>query len=239
MIGATKYVLSDPESVALEVSRSFEAFAEEAIEARGRFLFVVAGGSTPKRAYEAISQLEGMGSTWRKTHIFFGDERCVPPDDPLSNFRMVKLALLDRVGIPYGNIHRIKGELGPEKAREDYQAQLAAMFKEIPVMDLVHLGLGPDGHVASLFPGGPELQSADWVVSSVPGPNLEPQVARVSLGLKVLSAARNIQFTVTGANKTEVVKGLGKGKYPADLVNQQHTGSSVTWFLDQASAGIG
>jgi 6-phosphogluconolactonase len=229
-----RHVLSDPNSVALEVAQSFEAFAEEAIDSRGRFLFVPSGGSTPKLALEAISQLPGMASTWRKTHVFFGDERCVSPDDARSNFRMVKATLLDHVGIPYGNIHRIKGELGPEAARAEYAAQLEEFFDGTPMMDLVHLGLGPDGHVASLFPDGPELASKDAVVWSFPSPGLEPQVARVSLGLSVLNASRNVQFIVTGENKAEVVAKLGHGQYPADRVKAPR----LIWFFDQAAARL-
>jgi 6-phosphogluconolactonase len=230
-MGALRRVLENPDAVALEVAQVFRALALEAIEARGRCSFVAAGGSTPKLALESISRLEGL--PWPRIHVFWGDERCVPPDDDRSNFKMVKLALLDQVGIPHGNVHRIKGELGPEAAQAEYLAQLEVFFDGPITFDLVHLGLGPDGHIASLFPGSSALESPDPVVTSFPGPTLEPQVARVSLGLSAISAARAVQFIVTGSSKADVLTRLE----PENLPGARVQGPSLTWFLDRAAAG--
>lgn len=230
-MNAVKRVLENPEAVALEVAQSFRTLALEAIETRGRCSFVAAGGSTPKLALEAISRLEGL--PWDKIHVFWGDERCVPPDDERSNFKMVKRALLDSVNIPHGNVHRIRGELGREAAKAEYASELEVFFEGPFSFDLIHLGLGPDGHVASLFPDSSALESPDPVVTSFPGPALEPQVARVSLGLSVLNAARAVHFIVTGSSKADVLTRLEPENLPSARVH----GPSVTWFLDQDAWG--
>jgi 6-phosphogluconolactonase len=229
--GAVRRVLENPDAVAQAVAQSFRDLVLETLNTRDRFSFAVAGGSTPKLALEAISSIQGM--PWDKIHVFFGDERCVPPDDDRSNFKMVKQALLDHVSIPHGNVHRIKGELGPDAARAEYLAQLEVYFDGPIIFDLVHLGLGPDGHIASLFPGSDALESPDPVVTSFPGPTLEPQVERVSLGLSVLNAAHNVQLIVTGSSKTDVLARLETDHLPGARVQ----GSSVTWFLDRAANG--
>lgn len=230
-MGAVRRILENPEAVAEAVAQSFRSLAFEAVTARGRFSFVAAGGSTPRLALETISRLEGV--PWDRVHVFFGDERCVPMDDDRSNFKMLKLALLDHISIPHGNVHRIKGELGQEAARAEYAAELEVYFDGPIQFDLVHLGLGPDGHIASLFPGSDALESSDPVVTSYPGPRLEPQVARVSLGLSILNAARTVQFIVTGSGKAEVLTRLE----PEDLPGARVQSASVTWFLDRAAAG--
>ena len=231
MADAVKRVLENPDAVAGAVAESFKALALEAIGARRRFSFAAAGGGTPKLALEAISRLGGV--PWDGIHVFFGDERCVPPDDERSNFKMVKLALLDRVGIPHGNVHRIKGELGQDAAKAEYEAELEVFFDGAIHFDLIHLGLGPDGHIASLFPGSDALGSSEPVVTSFPGPTLEPQVARVSLGLSVLNAARNVQFVVTGSGKVDVLTRLEPENLPGARVHAQN----LMWFLDRAATG--
>jgi 6-phosphogluconolactonase len=224
-------VLENPDAVAEAVAQSFRELVLETLKSRKRFSFAAAGGSTPKLALEAISKLENV--PWGKVHVFFGDERCVPPDDDQSNFKMLKLALLDHVNIPHGNVHRIKGEQGPEAARAEYLAQLELYFDGPIIFDLVHLGLGPDGHIASLFPGSAALESPDQVVTSFPGPTLQPQVARVSLGLSVLNAARNVQLIVTGSSKADVLTRLEPENLPGARVQAVNT----TWFLDRAANG--
>ncbi len=231
MADAVKRVLENPDAVATAVAESFRELALEAIGAQGRFSFAAAGGSTPKLALEAISRLDGV--PWDGVHVFFGDERCVPSDDDRSNFKMVKLALLDRVGIPRGNVHRIEGELGQDAGKAEYASELEVYFDGAPQFDLIHLGLGPDGHTASLFPDSDALESSEPVVTSYPGPTLEPQVARVSLGLSVLNAARNVQFIVTGSGKVDVLARLEPENLPGARVH----GLNLTWFLDRAAAG--
>jgi 6-phosphogluconolactonase len=204
----------------------FKTRALEAIASRGRFCVALAGGSTPKGVYAALAQLEGV--PWVNIHLFWGDERCVPPDHQDANFGVTRATLLDHITIPHENIHRIKGELGARAASLEYQAQLEIVFDGVPVFDLIHLGLGSDGHTASLFPGQTTLESSDWVLEAFPNPDLIPQVARVTLGLTTINAARAVQFFVTGAGKTSIFAKLGHGLYPADRVIAPET----QWWID-------
>ena len=141
---------------------------------------------------------------------------------------MARATLLDHIAIPHENIHRIKGELGATAATLEYQSQLEVMFDGVPVFDLIHLGLGNDGHTASLFSGQTTLENPNWVLEAFPNPDLSPQVARVSLGLTTINAARAVQFFVTGAGKAGIFAKLGHGMYPADLVMALET----EWWLD-------
>ena len=212
----------------LKAAEDFRSRAKAAIAAQGRFCAVLAGGSTPKGVYAALAQLEDV--PWSDVHLFWGDERCVPPDHPDSNFGMVKATLLGSVVIPHENIHRIKGELGASAAVLEYQAQLEVMFDGLPVFDLIHLGLGFDGHTASLFPGQSTLEQPNWVLKAFPNPDLTPQVARVTLGFSILNAALGVQFFVTGVGKADIFSKLGQGLYPADRVASIET----QWWVDVA-----
>lgn len=204
----------------------FKTRAIQAIAARGRFCVALAGGSTPKGVYAALAKQDGV--PWTQIQLFWGDERCVPPDHPDSNFGMARATLLDHIVIAHENIHRIKGELGATAATLEYQSQLEVMFDSVPVFDLIHLGLGNDGHTASLFPGQPTLENPALVLEAFPNPDLSPQVARVSLGLTTINAALAVQFFVTGAAKASIFAHLGHGMYPADQVTTPDT----LWWLD-------
>jgi 6-phosphogluconolactonase len=210
----------------LAAIQDFKTRALQALDARGQFSVALAGGGTPKGIYAALAQLEGV--PWNKVQVFWGDERCVPPDHPDSNFGMVRAALLDQIQIPHDNIHRIKGELGPAAASLEYRSQLEVSFDGNPIFDLIHLGLGLDGHTASLFPGQDTLESPDWVLPAFPNADLKPQVARVTLGYHILNAARAVQFFVTGLEKASIFSKLGHHHFPADLVQALE----VQWWLD-------
>ncbi|NJK44910.1 MAG: 6-phosphogluconolactonase, partial [Pleurocapsa sp. SU_196_0] len=164
----TPRVFSSPESLSLAAAESFKTLALEAIAARGRFTVALSGGSTPKIIYEALSKLEGV--PWDGVYVFWGDDRLVPPDDARSNYAMTNTALLDHVGIPAANTHRIRGELEAGEAVADYARQLEAVFGSAVIFDLVHLGVGPDGHTASLFPATPNLESPQTVRETFPTP---------------------------------------------------------------------
>jgi 6-phosphogluconolactonase len=224
-------ILENAETVTLEAVRLFEAHALEAIQARGRFFVALAGGSTPKAIYERLAKVT---LPWDKIHLFWGDERCVPPDDPRSNFAMVNAALLEHIQIPHENVHRMRGELGGTAGAAEYRAELEVMFDGPITLDLLHLGLGPDGHTASLFPSTPDWDSPEPVRVTFPGPTLEPQVERISLGFSVLNSARAAQFFVTGLSKAQIVSELWGGIYPADHV---HTPDTL-WLLDQDAAKL-
>ena len=183
-------VLPDPEGAA-------RAAAERLAEAaRAGAAIALSGGSTPRRAFELAAQLE---SSWAKAAAWWGDERCVPPHDALSNYRMAREALLDRLSRP-PEVHRIRGELPAEEAAAAYEAELGETG-----LDLAFMGLGPDGHTASLFPGAPTLDERERrVVAAEPG--LEPFVPRVTLTLPALRAAREVLFLVTGAEKADAAR---------------------------------
>jgi 6-phosphogluconolactonase len=193
------------------------------------------GGSTPKRCYERLAE---MDVDWSGATLWFGDERCVPPDDELSNYGMAKAALLDRIGSDGPAVKRMHGEEGPSAGADDYERELRETLGEaIPRLDMVLLGLGPDAHVASLFPGQPSLQVRDRPVVGVPEAGMEPYVPRISLSLPAINAARQVVFLVTGEGKAEAVERACGGPSedaPGSLV-RPHTGELVM-LLDAAAA---
>ena len=161
---------------------------------------VLAGGSTPRAAYERAA---AAGMPWGSATIWFGDERCVPPDDERSNYAMAKAALLDGLGASGPAVKRIRGELGPSAAAADYEREIRAAGSR--PFDLLLLGLGPDGHTASLFPDQSALEEDSKLVVGVERPGLEPMVPRVTLTLPALASARRIVFLVSGAQKADAV----------------------------------
>jgi 6-phosphogluconolactonase len=161
------------------------------------------GGSTPKAAYE---QAAAAGVDWSSATLWFGDERCVPPDDERSNYGMAKAALLDRITAAPPVVQRIEGERGPDEGADDYERRMHEVFGAgMPELDLVLLGLGSDGHCASLFPGQATLEETERLVVGVEEAGLEPFVPRVSLTLPVINAARNVVFLVAGEGKADAV----------------------------------
>lgn len=196
------------------------------------------GGSTPKDVYAALAKKQGIN--WQAVRLYWGDERMVPPDHADSNYRMAKEALLDHVGIPKENIFRIKGELPPEEAARDYEEILAQSFNSSPpVFDLVLLGLGDDGHTASLFPETEILNESKRNAAEVFVPKFDAW--RVSLTYPVLNHAKKVLFLVAGESKAEMVKQiLGSSKpqisLPASVVALAE--GKLTWFLDSPAAGM-
>jgi 6-phosphogluconolactonase len=242
-------IFSDPNALASAAAESFKTLALEAMDARGKFSIALSGGSTPKIVYEALAKIKGV--PWDGVHVFWGDDRLVPPDDARSNYAMAKTALLDHIAIPAGNVHRIHGELEGMEAVRLYSAELERFFggeqsaegraqnlgsllalssQPSASFDLVHLGIGPDGHIASLFPGTPHLESPETVRETFPTPGLEPQVSRVTLGLGVINAARVKQFFVTGASKKPILERVNRGE---DLPAARVMGAE--WWLDAAA----
>jgi 6-phosphogluconolactonase len=199
-----------------------------AVAARGLFRLALAGGNTPRPIYAALAQLGG-DFQWDKTQITFGDERCVPPDHADSNYAMAKASLLDHAPIPAGNVFRIRGEIAPEDAAREYESKLAAVaarFNETRYAhDLLLLGLGPDGHTASLFPGQPSVDEAVRFVIPAIGPKPPPQ--RISMTFPLINAARRIAFLVNEPAKAQVIREVQAGdpRYPASRV------TNATWLL--------
>ena len=199
------------------------------------------GGSTPRIAYERAA---AMGADWSRAKLWFGDERCVPPADELSNYRLAKDALLDRLP-PLGGggpeVHRMRGESGPHAGADDYALELRdALGEHAPRLDVVLLGLGPDAHVASLFPGHATLDVRDRTVVGEEVAGHEPFVPRISMTLPVLCAGRRIVFLVTGEGKADAVdRSFSHGREPShdapgSLVRP--TNGELTLLLDAAAA---
>ena len=220
-------------SVELVVVPTAEEAAREGAErlagaAAAGGAIALAGGSTPRRVFELAAQIE---PDWSRASVWWGDERCVPPDDPRSNYLMANDALISRLTRP-PEIHRIRGELAPDAAADEYDAALAEV-----ALDLVLLGLGPDGHTASLFPNAPTLdERSRRAVSAEAG--LEPFVPRVTMTIPELASAAEVLFLVTGAEKADAVKrafaGAPSPGTPSSLVRSA-AGSTVA-VLDSAAA---
>lgn len=228
-------------SVCRNCAQRLLEIADAAIRDHGRFDLALAGGSTPRRLYELLTGPDYSGRIDRvNTHIWFGDERCVPPDHPDSNYRMAREAMLDDLGMPDANIHRYICET-PESAAAQYEAALREIptANGRPVFDLILLGLGPDGHTASLFPGTDAL--AERARNIVTLPATDKRTQRISFTYPLINAARNVFFLVTGAGKADIVAEiLGEGgqssKYPAGGI---HPVGNLLWLLDQdAAAGL-
>lgn len=196
-------MLEDAEAVAAAAA----AVVAEVVRGHERTRLALAGGSTPRRCHELLAAMPDV--PWERVTIFFGDERCVPPDSPESNYKMAADTLLDRVKV--GTVHRIEGERGAEEAAAAYAPLVAAA-----PLDLVLLGIGPDGHTASLFPGNPGLGAAGHVTAVHDAPKPPPD--RVSLTLRALREARRVVFLVAGADKREAVRQALEGSVPAGLI---------------------
>jgi 6-phosphogluconolactonase len=214
----------------------------DAVKERGRFAIALAGGHTPAKLYQMWAQPEkrGMRTPWERVHLFWGDERYVPHNDPASNYRMAGENLIAHVPIPAENVHSMPTDLPqPEKAAEAYEAELRRFFgTAAPAFDLQLLGLGVEGHTASLFPGSPALEEKKrWAVAVV-APAKPPQ--RLTLTLPVLNRARNTFFLVTGADKRQIISALRSQStesstvYPVARVQPD---GPVVWFLDKEAAG--
>jgi 6-phosphogluconolactonase len=218
----------------------FVDLAATAVAARGRFTVALAGGGTPRPVYALLATREFAGRVdWGKVHVCFGDERCVPPTDQRSNFRMAREALLDQVPLPADNIHRIAGEDDPADAALAYMQDLQRLFRgdALPAFDLIWLGLGDNGHTASLFPGTASLREEDrWVVAQY----VEVLTAwRVTLTPAAINAARDVVFLVAGAGKAEVLARVLTGPHEPDVLPAQliKPGQGRLHWLVDAAAG--
>lgn len=222
-----------------------EACAEHVGRLIGRALLdrdcatlAVSGGATARLLFEALARL---AVPWPRIHLFWVDERMVPPSDPQSNFLLAEETLIAPARIPAGNVHRIHGELAAEAAAQRYEEEIRSFFGlaagEAPRFDVIHCGLGADGHIASLFPRTPLLSEATGLVGVAYAARLGQK--RVTLLPAVLRNARHVVFLVTGADKAGAVRAAieeaeNPDEYPAHLLR----GRQVTWFLDEAAARL-
>jgi 6-phosphogluconolactonase len=211
--------------------------AEVLAEAAGRGSHIVlTGGSTPKLAYETAAR---AGVDWSGSTVWFSDERCVAPDDSRSNFRMATDALLGRLDVSVRpTVMRMEGEAGPDAGAAAYEALVREHLGGAPRWDLMLLGLGPDSHCASLFPGKPEVEERSRLVTGVPLAGMEPQVPRISLTLPALNEARHVVFLVTGADKAGAVKRAFADADPSSpSAHVRPSAGELTLVLDAAAAG--
>ena len=232
-------VYADASALARAAAEHFVALSAEAISQRERFAVALSGGSTPRAAYALLAASEFVSRVeWARVHVFWGDERCVPPEHPDSNFRMAREALLDRVPIPAGNIYRMRGEAEPALAADEYQIALRTFFANgQPRFDLILLGMGDDGHTASLFPGTAAIhEQVRWAAAQY----VEKLRAwRVTLTPVVINAAANVAFVVSGAGKAERLKQVLTGPYQPDVLPSQivrPTHGRLSWLVDSDAA---
>jgi 6-phosphogluconolactonase len=244
-VGATPEIAISRDAAALaeEAARRFAAAAEAAIAARGRFTIALSGGSTPKALFRLLAAAPYKEQIdWSNIHLFWGDERTVPPGDEQSNYRMTRENLLSQVPIPEGQIHRIVAENPDhEVAADAYATTLRQIFAlvdgEFPRFDLIHLGLGTEGHTASLFPGSPALAERERLVAAPWVEKLDS--FRITLTPPVLNAAREVQFLAAGAEKADIVRAILRdpkdpNELPAQIVAPED--GKLTWLLDEAAA---
>jgi 6-phosphogluconolactonase len=234
--------LSTPQELFHAAAEEVVAVAQNAIAERGRFTIALSGGSTPKNLFTLIAANASTSLPWNQIFFFWGDERHVPPDDPDSNYRMAKETMLSKLPVPTANIFPIPAENPDAKAaaaayEQTVRKSFGVAAGEVPRFDLILLGMGPDGHTASLFPETDALQEksrlvvANWVEKL--------NTSRITLTLPVLNAARNVVFLVSGADKAtvlrEVLEGSGPGeKFPSKLVRPSQ--GKLIWLVDRAAA---
>jgi 6-phosphogluconolactonase len=233
--------LTTPQDLFQAAAEEFIRAATKAIAERGRFTVALSGGSTPRNLYTLIAANASATLPWAQMFFFWGDERHVPPDDPNSNYRMANEALLSKVPVPASNVFRVPTE-NPEAsaAAAAYEQTLRKFFDvagEVPRFDLILLGMGPDGHTASLFPETAALREKSRLV--VDNWVEKFKTSRITFTLPLLNATRCAAFLVSGADKApvlrEVLEGSGPGeKYPSKLV--QPSQGKVIWFVDRAAA---
>ncbi len=237
-------VHSDLAAATSAVARHLRTQALESVRTRGRFSWVLSGGHTPERLYRLLAGRYRDRFPWRETEVFFGDERCVPPRDPESNYAMARTTLLARVPIPRGSVHRLRGELRPpSRAATEYARLLGPLpppkVPDAARFDVVLLGIGPDGHTASLFPHAPALCERERTVVAVRRSGQPPFVPRLTMTLRALQSSRQVLFLVSGRDKAAAMRGTfrapaeGSTRWPASLVRPMGT---VRWFVDREAA---
>ncbi len=235
-------VVADADELSRAAVEEIARCAREAVAARGRFTFVLSGGNTPRTIYSRLAVEKKDSLAWEKIFIFFGDERHVPPDHPDSNFRMAKESLLSRVPIPAGNVHRIQAELDANGAATEYAQEMSLFFGlepgDQPRFDLVLLGMGDDGHTASLFPGTKALGEKSQTVVANDVPKLNTQ--RITLTYPVLNSAAEVMVMLSGAGKAEILSEVLRSgdaiKFPILGVRPEQ--GRLLWLADAAATRL-
>ena len=231
-------IYPNQEALSFGAARLFVRQAGHACKDRGRFSVALSGGRTPQRTYEFLAQPPFRDQVaWSQTHVFWGDERCVPPEDPRSNARMARLHLLEKVPLPPHQIHPIFCARSPKEAAQDYEDLLRSFFGEGPSrLDLIFLGLGEDGHTASLFPQTPLVKEGErWAAETY----LSQQDLRVTLTPPLINQTAVVAFLVAGATKAPILKEVLEGpphphRYPAQLIHP--SSRRLRWLVDKEAA---
>jgi 6-phosphogluconolactonase len=234
------FVYESADAASVACARKLLELLEHTLATQPRASLAVSGGSTPKPMFAAMAQ---SNFDWTNVHLFWVDERCVPPTDSESNYKLAKDHFIDPAHFPAANVHRIQGELKPTEAAKLYEADIRKFFElsgdhPIPRFDVIHRGLGPDAHTASLFPGEPLIDDRTNICAAVYAEKFHQW--RVTLLPGVLEAARHTLMLAAGADKTEPLRSVlhepyDPKKYPAQITT--YDGHGVIWFLDQAAAG--
>lgn len=248
-------IYRDAEELAVKAARRFARLADQYIVGCGRFAVALSGGSTPRAMFSLLAEHPFADTVpWSSIYFFWGDERCVPPDHPDSNYRMANETLLSKVPVPPQNIFRMPAEIpDPEQAAEQYARALSRFFfarpgapesgtaplSSLPRFDLVFLGMGPDGHTASLFPHSAALEAGEQIVVA----NYIEKFAahRITLTAATINNARNVTFLAAGDDKAEVLKNVLEGSFQPDLYPSQmiHPGNgTLLWMVDEAAARL-
>jgi 6-phosphogluconolactonase len=234
------YSYSDARTAAEHCARHILMLLENALAGQARATLAVSGGTTPKLMFEELVKARFK---WERVHLFWVDERAVPPTDPESNYKLAEECLIAPARIPRRNLHRIQGEIVAERAAEHYSEDIRRFFGledgELPHFDIVQQGLGPDAHTASLFPGDPLIEDRERIAAAVVAPKPPPH--RVTLLPGVLLAAHHTVFLVCGDDKAPAVRAVIQDDYNPKLLPAQvvsHHGRGVTWFLDDAASRL-
>ena len=234
------HTYATPAATAEACAHNTTGILEEVLSGQEYATLVVSGGETPRLLFD---QLAKSRFEWNRVHLFWVDERCVPPNDPASNYKLAEDHLIRPAHIPQRQVHRIAGELRPETAAKRYTAEIQEFFGlepgEMPHFDLIHRGMGPDAHSASLFPGEPLIADREGIAAAVFVPKFNQW--RVTLLPGALQAARHTVFLVAGEDKAEAVRAVFREeydpkRYPAQIAPPQ--GRGVVWFLDEKAAAL-
>ena len=231
--------LADLDAVSGAAADELVELGREAIAARGRFHVALSGGSTPRRLFQLLAARPDA-LPWDKVELWWGDERCVPPDHADSNYGMAREHLIRPLGLPEERVHRMHGELDPGASARAYEDELLAALGDPPVLDYAMQGMGPDGHTASLFPDSIGLdETRRWVIANpVRSPLVQGgQATRITLTARAISAARHVRFLVAGADKAAALAAVLEGprdprRYPSQLI----AAADQAWLVDAAAA---
>jgi len=235
-------IFSTPYELAEALAFDLVNKIKEADKRKSLFTVALSGGNTPKLLFSLLGDHFASSVKWNMTHFFWVDERCVPPDNPESNYGMTKQAFLEKIDIPDSNIHRIKGEDEPEKEAFRYPGEIKSFTRlknGLPVFDLVLLGMGEEGHTASIFPGNEKLLNSDKICEVAIHPVTGQK--RITLTGKVINNAVSIIFHVTGKNKAGIIKEILERKEPALRFPADHivpVNGNLYWYLDKEAGSF-